>query len=1160
MPTSGEARIRPTSTYNLRSNPLPKTKRVTAGVRTASSTSSKNKENKQHSAGKYKKSHIPVPVKTTPSAKIINKPAEEDTKTSTGGKPRTRVRRVPDFAKLHKSWQQSFSKGKACTKKQCTQIREFDLTKPGAVFQPRYFNGKQDAPSEDQRGEDIFQSDDEALQSILNAGLPDASQKQGRLTVAGYGGVAVTQQKPSRQTLGALPSTFQGRTNSAHNTRHMGNHQIDRESAKPGKQDYPLEQEQHKGQSGRLLSLAEQQQENEINFEADAGALASILNNAGANFQRQAPTTRQTIGAAIGVARNQGSLFSGRQSQGALRTSIYYQRPRNMNFNRVYTDFANHVLSRLSLAENMVSSSNSQPLEQPTTARTTVPPQSSAKAMNKSHVMMSAPRRLITPGTASRVLNPRQEAAFRGQDTSSSPALMAPPSALKKSNAHKSLSVKWADVLSPPSGRIATASNKDELATTLFADEDTQFLEPYSTNELAVNEGKLQAASLMAKQDDIEQLEQQAAIHRNQLQEMDEIERQLELEIQKLQQDDYLPSPPTTNSEDQKQQESHRGLEVASRPLQMIPLPTPGKVPIDDSSETRQRQYFPLPTQDSVQIAGISSSDRRAPEMLDVPLSGEGAISVQSVETAFKHSPGSPFKQNGLPFVRNHGRQESSAVQLQFHPGSEFKTHHGNNNCDIPVALYPERLHQMLNTPEKPFVEMRTYDPVTQAKNESEGLQSRVLDFRKVDGMVQAPQVMINRDGTRDRMEFKHPTPSDALNFRQPVESFSQAATQMTSRRLDRNGSNFVDDAPRLGGKASKQDSGLETDHKETNPLLPIGRVSSWMSSTPAHIQTPHAVKPHSMIKELALKQSLPSLNLPSNQHVSIKRDVPPIQTPLAMRSMSTWGREADIGASPVQFVSPVPLRSGHTLQSEHPESIHNGSAQHKSDLTGSSPSVGFTTTSTKLESGNINQLQHHLGHSDYPTSATTGTSVSELDKTSAYQSGTLSYPASETAHLATHPEPPHQQKSNSFLDQTPSSTVLDSEGNHSEPHFREDPARPPGLLNFRGQGSLSLGAELLTSGGAAAFLKSKMKPLLSTTTNQLFQEALLDEECALYACRLPSKFSTCVTEERQCLDPVAKILMDGDDMHFVPIQSKGRVYIASPVGSAFNTYSNLAN
>ncbi len=129
----------------------------------------------------------------------------------------------------------------------------------------------------------------------------------------------VAQPKPSRQTLGSLPRSFQGRANNPQNTRNPV--QFERHNAKggqPSERDNPLEQEQQdtRSFSRRKESLAKQQQGMDINFEADAGALASILNNTGADIrQRKAPLTRQTIGMTMGVGRTPQSVFSGRPSQ-----------------------------------------------------------------------------------------------------------------------------------------------------------------------------------------------------------------------------------------------------------------------------------------------------------------------------------------------------------------------------------------------------------------------------------------------------------------------------------------------------------------------------------------------------------------------------------------------------------------------------------------------------------------------------------------------------------------------------------------------------------------------------------------------------------------------------------------------------------------------------
>ncbi|XP_022080076.1 uncharacterized protein LOC110973509 [Acanthaster planci] len=1308
MPTSGEARIRPTSTYNLRSRPLPRAKKATAGVRTTSRSLSKNKENVKQPGGKDKQSRIPVPVKTTPAAKATT-PA--DSKASPACRSKRRVRPVPDFAKLHKSWQSSFNKGKACSKKQCTQIREFDLTKPGTVFHARYHDGKHVSPTMDEWDEDIFQSDDEALQSILNAGLPASeSQQQGRLTVAGYGGSGFTQAKPGRQTLGALPSTFQGRADNTQNIKTTGSRQVEGQASKPALQNDPLEQEQHKG---RNPSLAEQQQGMDINFEPDAGALASILNNTGTNFQRQAPAVRQTIGTATGAGRNHESMYCGRQSQGPMRTSIYYQRPRNMNFNRVYTDFANHILSRLSLAENMVPSSNSQPLERLTNTKTTVVARSTCKAVNKSHVMMSAPRRMRTPATASRILNPRHHAALRGQDTSCSPALVAPPSALKKPNANKesrALSVKWADILSPPGIRTASVPGKDEVATALFVDEDTRSLDLFSVNQPTNNEGQQQGANIKGKQDQILQLQQQVAVHCQELKEMDEIEQQLLSEIQRLQQDDCLLSPPTADPEERKEQEARHDRAVDSPPLPVVPLQCdqqslPGKALLQSSSQPQQKQFFQMPEQDSAPTLGVSTAPGKATESLQKPSTNH---TDQFGKKPFNHSPGSPFKRSQLP--RNvtymYGLSQPSATPMKFHSESNCKMSNESTSCDAS-ELWHQSLHrplETLNTPEKPFVEMAECDSPSKPEN-----RSRTPDLRMPEIKMETPQEMLNKNMAAERVEFNHHGCSDDVNPQRTKTSLSQAATTMSSGHLGQNASDGLHTSRRPLGAASRPQLATETDistashfipsgtgepinsfsqklsiehpcsrqeslpnrmwnsqklivpsgssHDLTNgypqpdsfcriatsssfhsvptnnhespvlavnqasmglhehscqpntdrsgnskmpqgsvfsssttsllssgqPLLPNARewnpqlagerVSAQMSSTPAHICTPQAVKPHSMIKELTLKQLLPSVSVLGNQPALYSQDIPPIHTPLAMRSMSALSRNPDLEVSPVQFVSPIPMRPGQVPPSAEGKPTSFSPAQHQTALTSDLPSVSLTATVSETEARNSNPLQQESGLDYYPASATRATretsnfeAVAADDNLSQQYSSRTGNPTSAPTSTQTKATSMPLKEINlhntlHVIDQVLEATTVGDAGNEKpKPYSHGEPQRPWSHLKFKGQGSLSLGAELMTNRGAAAFLKSKMKPLLSATTNQLFHEALLDEECALYACRLPSKFNPRNAPDRLCLDPVAKILMDGDDMHFVPIHSRGQVYFSSPIGSAFNTYISSSN
>nr|KAG5686305.1 hypothetical protein BaRGS_010301 [Batillaria attramentaria] len=72
-----------------------------------------------------------------------------------------------------------------------------------------------------------------------------------------------------------------------------------------------------------------------------------------------------------------------------------------------------------------------------------------------------------------------------------------------------------------------------------------------------------------------------------------------------------------------------------------------------------------------------------------------------------------------------------------------------------------------------------------------------------------------------------------------------------------------------------------------------------------------------------------------------------------------------------------------------------------------------------------------------------------------------------------------------------------------------------------------------------------------------VFLEALLEDECALYAGRLQSFFRqmemSC--DRKDLPDPVARILTEGDDMHFVPICEEPG-YRPALEGSAFACYT----
>ncbi|XP_067650574.1 uncharacterized protein [Haliotis asinina] len=72
---------------------------------------------------------------------------------------------------------------------------------------------------------------------------------------------------------------------------------------------------------------------------------------------------------------------------------------------------------------------------------------------------------------------------------------------------------------------------------------------------------------------------------------------------------------------------------------------------------------------------------------------------------------------------------------------------------------------------------------------------------------------------------------------------------------------------------------------------------------------------------------------------------------------------------------------------------------------------------------------------------------------------------------------------------------------------------------------------------------------------SDIYLDALLDDECALFTCRLQTFFRDVSEPERGVQDPVARTLMEGDDMHFVPIHDD-LVTTTTLEGSAFSAYS----
>lgn len=81
-------------------------------------------------------------------------------------------------------------------------------------------------------------------------------------------------------------------------------------------------------------------------------------------------------------------------------------------------------------------------------------------------------------------------------------------------------------------------------------------------------------------------------------------------------------------------------------------------------------------------------------------------------------------------------------------------------------------------------------------------------------------------------------------------------------------------------------------------------------------------------------------------------------------------------------------------------------------------------------------------------------------------------------------------------------------------------------------------------------------KEVLSIANEQRYREALLDDECARYCCRLQAAQPFSFWFNRGYVNPVATVLSHGDEMHFVPIHEDLLPVVSLGEGSAFYSYS----
>lgn len=331
MPTAGEARLKSQSSKKTAKDAASHKGNTKAVKPRSTNTAEALKSKKTTSKPTSGKSSIPVPVKRGVKGKENADPAI---------KKSTKVKKAPDFSKLHQKWENQFSKGKAVTKRKNTRFKPFDLAVSGQQTQkskkPYAYNSEDEQDAVADSDNDDFEIDSTALKEILtNTGIKDEDRRiTGRATIAGIpsskSGLTThlaegTAKRtsiyytgpPTQHALEASSRVFRTPRAALTNASSLKQRQVDN----------ALATSQASSCVKKQVAWADEENE-EFEFQPDSQALQSILSNTGITFNQSSaqPTGRVTFaGGRVTPIRRARQSFREPEPK---RTSIYYTGPR----------------------------------------------------------------------------------------------------------------------------------------------------------------------------------------------------------------------------------------------------------------------------------------------------------------------------------------------------------------------------------------------------------------------------------------------------------------------------------------------------------------------------------------------------------------------------------------------------------------------------------------------------------------------------------------------------------------------------------------------------------------------------------------------------------------------------------------------------------------
>ncbi|CAH1788086.1 unnamed protein product [Owenia fusiformis] len=1057
-----------------------------------------------------------------------------------------KARPIPDFNKLHQNWSDRFERGKACSKKPCTVASEFVLTKSGKKIRPNKPQDVYDHKQYEDEDEEFF--DQNALDKVVAYKEPGSHARPVK-----------------RKILGELAAEFN----------------------KPPSERSPR---------SPIVALDDE----DFGFKTDAGALESILDNTGisSNFNAKTPVSHSTM-----AARHK-SPHTG------LRPSIYYKGPgtRTTTTNRAYTDIQSRTMSRTTLDARLQvpgleraagGTSKQQQQEQP---RQSIYYAGTAKS-KKAH-QKKVPK---TPGTAARVrLLQTKSPAMRSPAFRKTQKVPASCSAVRWSDVlhHSNIKNKPVDNLAM---RLFEGEDQTEDAMNLQARKVSQ-IGHLSTDSKAqdikieelVENSKDQVNSPMFESLDIDR---EAAFKK--LKEIEEMERLLERDIEAMETVKISPSNQLTQPSIQLTQPSTQLIQPSNQLPSHLSVTQPKRSLSPFGSSPRECDINPNVVNTEGQP--FRWTDKGSPVR---PASKTPPEYSQSYTSGFIQDNPPQLRQDNVPQFRQNNpsqfRQDSFA-QSKLENASQFtyeNTHVKQLNFHENMKTNLHKLQPGGRTTGISLVKQEFLDDEMTGLHGAHDTQPQ---YGQAFTMLQEPQNhnILQLQGSQNNNGIPQlQGPQNPQLFQNQIEP-NHVNVMQTPAFVASNYTNVNNAIPENHAQQAHMLStpqGHLEQHEEDDIIHQMNDIEQRINESICETIDSHSTtdfqtnivnevqRISSVVENMMKHQSKQTNQEPITHQSEILKQLQDIGAKMELmmhqqQAQNSVHRQAHT-YNPQQSQAQQLHQQTHTeascAQEEHNEPpqtkipslqmLQNDQAYMQSPELLRQQSCDIQTSDKSLAIIPGEHSAKALGLQQYRTPTTLMSSLSAFPKMSIIpEDSNTPPPLQQVTPTQQHATPTQQQATPTHIEPTPIQ-------NKATPNFLTPTMPSPGVPFMQ---YMSPVPQLLTpvvvkpqvftdsvsikteeSGDNDPTTAGDFQTLLSDLEKQIagsvelniknkFLDILIDEECAIYACRQMTQYTPKMS---RCRDPVAFNLTDGDDRHFIPIRDA--CWSKKPAGTSFTVYT----